>query len=67
MAAVQGILCDSCRLTVHDMRTSEAQAKAKSLGIHRVPAVVIDGQLADCCSTGPVDIATLQRLGVGTP
>lgn len=65
VTAVRGILCDQCTLTIHDMRTPGAQAKAKKYGVHRVPAVVVNGRLADCCASGPVDVATLQRLGVG--
>jgi hypothetical protein len=40
-------------------------ARAKQLGIHRVPAVVIDGKLADCCATGPVDLDVLRSMGLG--
>lgn len=36
-------------LIIHDMNKPEAAAKAKEHGIHRVPAVVIDGKLAECC------------------
>jgi glutaredoxin 3 len=35
-------------------------------GVHRVPAVVIDGKLAGCCQAGPVDAATLRAAGLGT-
>ena len=41
-----------------------AQAKAEKYGIKRVPAVVVDGQLAGCCEGG-VDEATLKALGIG--
>lgn len=34
-----------------DMKDPNVAARAKQLGIHRVPAVVINGQLAECCST----------------
>jgi glutaredoxin len=43
-------------LTIHDLRTDPtAQERARQLGIHRVPAVVINGRLAQCCRSGPVD------------
>lgn len=65
---VQSVACESCDVQVFDMRSdSTVQAKAKKYGVQRVPAVVVDGQLADCCSSGPVDAATLRKLGVGTP
>lgn len=63
--AVRGLVCESCDLQVHDMRTQPAQAKARQYGVNRVPAVVVNGQLADCCRQGAVDPTTLQGLGVG--
>jgi glutaredoxin len=63
--AVRAVVCESCDLQVHDMKTAPAQAKAQQYGIKRVPAVVVNGRLADCCQQGAVDVKTLQRLGVG--
>jgi glutaredoxin 3 len=63
--AVRGIVCESCDLQIHDMKTQPAQAKARADGIKRVPAVVVNGRLAECCQQGAVDVKTLQRLGVG--
>lgn len=65
LEAVRGAICESCDLQVHDMQTKAAQAKARQYGIKRVPAVVVNGRLSDCCQHGAVDIRTLQRLGVG--
>lgn len=62
---VKGMVCESCELQVHDMRTPGAQAKAKRYGVTRVPAVVVNGELVSCCSVGPVDAATLKGRGVG--
>lgn len=63
--AIRTIGCDSCDVQIQDMRTDAAQAKAKKYGIKRVPAVVVNGQLAECCKQGPVDLGTIQRLGLG--
>jgi hypothetical protein len=41
--------------------------RAKSLGIHSVPAVVIDGTLAACCAGRGPDEATLRAAGLGQP
>lgn len=41
--------------------------RAKNLGIRSVPAVVIDGQPADCCSGRGPDEATLKAAGLGQP
>ncbi len=63
---VQSLVCSSCDLKILDMRNDKAaQAKAKQYGVTRVPAVVVNGKLADCCSQGPVDAKTLRALGVG--
>lgn len=64
--AVQAAACPSCDVQILDMRADKAaQAKAKQYGINSVPAVVINGQLADCCRSGPVDPVELRRLGLG--
>ncbi len=62
---VQSLSCPSCDVQVLDMRTDAAQAKAKAYGIQRVPAVAVNGVLADCCRGG-VDADTLRGLGVGS-
>jgi len=63
--AVRGVVCESCDVQIRDMKTKPAQAKARQYGIKRVPAIVVNGQLAECCQQGAVDVKTLQRLGVG--
>jgi hypothetical protein len=41
-------------VVIHDMNKPEVASRAKEHGIHRVPAVVIDGRLAECCKArGP--------------
>jgi hypothetical protein len=52
---------------VLDTRGDEtAQEKAKQYGIKRLPAVAVNGRLADCCRDGAVDAGTLRGLGVGS-
>lgn len=64
---VQDMICPSCDLQVLDLRTEPAaQAKAKQYGLKRVPSVVVNGFLADCCQLGAVDPNRLRALGVGT-
>ena len=63
---VHRIACPSCEVTVLDMRAQKVAKRAKQLGIRSVPAVVIDGRLADCCGGG-VDAQTLRAAGVGQP
>jgi glutaredoxin len=65
---VQANACPSCDVQILDMRNDEAaQAKARHYGIKRVPAIVIEGKLADCCQSAAVNLATLRGLGLGTP
>ncbi len=62
---VNRVACPSCEVSVLDMRQPQVAERARSLGIHSVPAVVIDGKLADCCSNRGPDEATLRATGVG--
>ena len=63
---VREAACPSCDVRIQDMRSDKAaQARAKQYGIMRVPAVVINGKLADCCATGAVNLTTLRGLGLG--
>jgi glutaredoxin 3 len=64
---VQSIACPSCEVTVLDMNDSRVASRAKSLGVRSVPAVVIEGKLADCCSGRGPDEDTLKAAGLGQP
>lgn len=62
---VNKIACPSCEVSILDMKNSATAKHAKSLGIRSVPAVVIDGQLASCCTGWGVDEGSLRAGGVG--
>lgn len=64
---VQSIACPSCQVEVLDMQDANVASRAKTLGVQRVPAVVIDGKLADCCTGRGPDAATLRAAGLGQP
>ena len=64
---VNRVACPSCEVTVLDMHNPEVTRRAKSLGVRSVPAVVIHGQLADCCAGRGVDESTLRAAGLGQP
>lgn len=64
---VNRIACSSCEVSVLNMNDAKVAKLAKSLGIGRVPAVVINGKLADCCNAGAPDEKTLRAAGVGSP
>jgi glutaredoxin len=59
--------CASCEVTILDMNDPTVSSRAKSLGIKSVPAVVIDGKLADCCAGRGPDIEALKAAGLGVP
>ena len=64
---VNSMACPSCEVAVLDMNDPSMASRAKSLGIRSVPSVVIDGQLADCCTGRGPDEATLRSAGLGQP
>jgi glutaredoxin 3 len=64
---VKGNACESCEVTVLDMNDTNVADGAKQLGVRSVPAVVIDGKLADCCAGRGPDEATLKAAGLGQP
>ncbi|MEJ2656134.1 MAG: thioredoxin family protein [Desulfobacterales bacterium] len=59
--------CGSCEVTVLDMNDSNVADRAKELGVRSVPAIAIDGKLADCCAGRGPDEATLKAAGLGQP
>ena len=62
---VKKIACQSCDVSVLMMKDDGVVQRAKSLGIHRVPAVFIDGKLADCCMVSAPDEQSLRAAGIG--
>jgi len=62
---VNRIACPSCEVSVLDMSDPAVAKRAKSLGIRSVPAVAIDGKLADCCAARGPEEAALRAAGVG--
>lgn len=64
---VKRISCEHCEVNVLDMKDPAVADRAKALGIRSVPAVVVDGKLADCCAGRGPDETTLKAAGIGTP
>jgi glutaredoxin 3 len=59
--------CPSCEIDVLDMRDDKVAARAEGLGVRSLPAVAIDGVLADCCTKRGIDLDTLRAAGLGRP
>lgn len=64
---VNGIACPSCEVTILNMRDPTVASQAKRLNIRSIPAIVIDGKLADCCAGRGPDEALLRAAGLGIP
>ncbi len=64
---VNRVACPSCEVSVLDMQDPDIARRAKDLGIQSVPAVVVNGQLADCCAGRGPDEETLRSAGLGKP
>ncbi len=62
---VNRIACPSCDISVLDMNNSDVSQRARAIGISRVPAVVINGKLAECCSVGAPNEQDLRAAGIG--
>ncbi len=64
---VKRISCQDCEINVLDMKDHVVAERAKSLGIKSIPAIVIDGKLADCCAGRGPDETTFKAAGLGKP
>ncbi len=64
-AMVRELACDSCDVAVLDVREAGVAERARALGVRSLPAVAIDGRLADCCAGRGPDRAVLAAAGLG--
>ncbi len=64
---VNRVACSSCEVSILDMNRADVAQRATALGVRSVPAVVIDGKLADCCSGRGPQEAALRAAGLGQP
>jgi len=65
VSLVKRVACPSCDVSVLDMHDPKVAQRAKGLGIRSVPAVVIDGRLADCCQGRGPEESSLRAAGLG--
>lgn len=66
VSVVNRLACSFCEVTVLDMKNPDVAKRAKNLDIGSVPAVVIDGRLAECCGQR-INEETLKAAGLGQP
>jgi hypothetical protein len=67
VAAVRRLACPSCDVEVLDMRDAAVAARVRAYGLARIPAVVVDGKVAACCTGGAVSEDALSAAGIGAP
>lgn len=65
ISQVKSIACPSCEVTVQEMSDPDVAQRAKSLGVRRVPAVVVDGELVGCCRDSGFNEQALRDAGIG--
>lgn len=65
IALINRIACPSCEVEILDMHKPDVAKKAQHYGIRSVPAVVVNGKLADCCTGRGPDETTLRAAGIG--
>ncbi len=64
---IQANTCPCCDVQVLSMAAPDVAARANRLKIRSIPAVLIDGNLADCCLENGPDLQTLKHAGLGIP
>lgn len=64
---VQNLGCSSCEVEILDMHNDVIAKKAAVLGVKSLPAIAVNGVLADCCNTRGDDKEKLRAAGVGRP
>ena len=67
ISRIRELAYSSCDVVVLDMHQPAVADRAKALGVRSVPAVVIDGKLAECCSGRGLDEDVLKAAGLGQP
>jgi len=64
---INRLACDECEVSVVDMHDTQVANRAKELGVQSVPAVVLDGKLAECCAGRGVNESSLRAAGLLCP
>lgn len=62
---VKKLSCSSCEVSVVDMHDLLGASRARDLGVLSVPAVAVNGKLADCCAGRGPDESVLAAAGIG--
>ncbi len=66
MSLVKSLSCESCNVTVYNLKESGMDI-AGQYGVTSVPTVVVDGKVLDCCKRGKPTADDLKAAGIGKP
>ena len=64
---VRDLACDSCDVQVVRLQDEAGARRAQTVGVQSVPAVAVNGTLADCCQGRGVQEDDLRAAGIGEP
>lgn len=67
VTGVRELACESCEIAVLDMRDAGVAERARALGVGSLPAVAMEGRLADCRAGRGPDEDALRAAGLGQP
>ncbi len=67
---VKELACPSCEVAVYDLNkqceSKECLDKVRDYGISRVPTIVVDGKIAECCTGPRPSLEALKAAGIGS-
>jgi len=67
VSLVQRLACDSCDVQTVSLQDESGARRAEEVGVATVPAVAVNGTLADCCQGRSVEADDLRAAGIGDP
>ncbi len=71
VSMVREVACDDCEIIIYDLvEQCEDQTcldKLTKYQVKRVPAVVVDGKLLECCRNQAITCDSLIEAGIGQP
>ncbi|WP_339840212.1 thioredoxin family protein [uncultured Maribacter sp.] len=66
---INELACDQCEVTIYDLvkqcDDKTCLSKMYDYGIHKIPAVAVDGKLLDCCKDPAITKGKLIEAGIG--
>ena len=66
---IKELACDTCEVTTYDLvkqcEDKICLEKIDEYGIRKVPAVIVNGELMDCCRDSAITEAKLVEVGIG--